>query len=169
MHGNTVKIVDGEIWAKCISVSKGYYNDKEETEKTFQDGWFKTGDLGSIDSDNFIFISGRKKNLIILNNGKNVSAEELEALLYKIPDVTEAVVYGKNNKIVAEIFSESNNGLTNVEITKETNLKNDLGLNSLDLANLVCAVEDEFNIEIPDRTIKDLKTIEDIINLINSQ
>lgn len=109
VHGNTVKIVDGEIWAKGISVSKGYYNDKEETEKTFQDGWFKTGDLGSIDSDNFIFISGRKKNLIILNNGKNVSAEELEALLYKIPDVTEVVAYGKNNKIVAEIFSESNN------------------------------------------------------------
>lgn len=109
VQGNTVKIVDGKIWAQGTSVAKGYYNDIEETAKSFQDGWFKTGDLGSIDNDNFIFILGRKKNLIILNNGKNVSAEELETLIYKILDVSEVVVYGKDNKIIAEIFSENDN------------------------------------------------------------
>lgn len=109
VQGNSVKIVDGEIWAKGISVSKGYYKDTEETEKSFWDGWFKTGDLGSIDSDNFVFISGRKKNLIILNNGKNVSAEELETIIYKIPSVSEVIVCGKNNRIIAEIFSETDN------------------------------------------------------------
>lgn len=99
-----VKIVDGEIWAKGVSVATGYYNNAEETKKSFCEGWFKTGDLGYVDKDGFIFITGRKKNLIILDNGKNVSAEELEELLYNIPYITETVVYGKNNLIMAEIY-----------------------------------------------------------------
>lgn len=109
VEGNDVKIVDGEIWAKGISVTKGYYNDPEETEKSFENGWFKTGDLGYVDEDGFLFITGRKKNLIILDNGENVSAEELEALIYKIIDVDEVIVYGKENKIIAEIFTETDN------------------------------------------------------------
>lgn len=122
VQGNDVKIVDGEIWAKGISVSNGYYNDLEETEKSFVDGWFKTGDLGYIDNDNFVFISGRKKNLIILNNGKNVSAEELETLIYNVSGVSEVIVYGKENRIVAEIFSETKNfNLIKSEIDKINN------------------------------------------------
>lgn len=60
-------------------------------------------------------------------------------------------------------------GLTDVEITKETNLKNDLGLNSLDLANLVCAVEEKFDIEIPDEYLKKIKTVNDVITFIENQ
>lgn len=67
-----------------------------------------------------------------------------------------------------EIFIEST-GITDIEITKGTNLKNDLGLNSFDLAQLVCAIEDEFDIEIPDRAIKDFKTVGDVIAFIEKQ
>lgn len=106
VDGNEVKIVDGEIWARGVSVSKGYYNNPIETEKSFENGWFKTGDLGWIDEDEFVFLNGRKKNLIILNTGENISAEELELMLQKIADVNEVIVYAENNRIVAEIFSE---------------------------------------------------------------
>jgi len=99
-----VKIVDNEIWAKGVSVSTGYYKNPEETEKSFCNGWFKTGDLGYVDKDDFVFITGRKKNLIILDNGKNVSAEELEELIYKIPYVAETIVYGVDNLITAEVY-----------------------------------------------------------------
>ena len=102
-----VKIVDGEIWAKGISISSGYYKNEIETSKSFQDGWFKTGDLGYIDKDKFVYITGRKKNLIILDNGKNVSAEELEDLIYKIAYVSEVLVYGENGLIIAEIYIDS--------------------------------------------------------------
>lgn len=108
VEGNCVKIVDGEIWAKGTSVSQGYYNDPESNAESFEGGWFKTGDLGSVDKDNFLYITGRKKNLIILNNGKNVSAEELENRLYQIPCVNEVIVYGESDKIIAEIYSEDN-------------------------------------------------------------
>lgn len=102
-----LKTVDGEIWAKGISVSVGYYNNPTETEKAFYNGWFKTGDLGYVDEDGFVFLTGRKKNLIILDNGKNVSAEELEDYICQIPYISEAIVYGKNNLIVAEIYIDS--------------------------------------------------------------
>ena len=99
-----VKSVDGEIWAKGTTISSGYYNNEKATEKSFSDGWFKTGDLGYVDDDGYVFITGRKKNLIILSNGENVSAEELEARLYEIPYITEAIAYAKEGKIVAEIY-----------------------------------------------------------------
>lgn len=99
-----VKSVDGEIWAKGSTVSSGYYNDEERTAESFEDGWFKTGDLGYVDKDGFVFITGRKKNLIILSNGENVSAEELEELIHKLPYVDEVIVYGKDDKITAEIY-----------------------------------------------------------------
>lgn len=123
VEGNSVKIVDGEIWATGMSVSKGYYNDPEETKKSFVDEWFKTGDLGCIDNDNFVFIYGRKKNLIILNNGKNVSAEELETLIYHIDNVIEVVAYGKDNKIIAEIYCEPKScNFIETEISKLNNM-----------------------------------------------
>lgn len=116
-----VKIVDGEIWAKGVSVSTGYYKNQKDTEKSFCDGWFKTGDLGYVDKDGFVFITGRKKNLIILNNGKNVSAEELEELIYKIPYVNEVIVYGSNNLIIAEVYIDKES----YSVT-ETQLKSDV-------------------------------------------
>lgn len=87
----------GEIQVKGDNVMLGYYKDPVNTRKTFtEDGWFRTGDLGYIDRDQFLYINGREKNLIILSNGKNVCPEEIEDVIVgKIPYVQEAVVFAK--------------------------------------------------------------------------
>lgn len=95
----------GEIYIKGTNVMVGYYNDEEATKEAFDDGWFKTGDLGYVDKDGFLFVTGRLKNLIILSNGKNVSAEELEEkLLDEVSYISEVIVYDENDKITAEIY-----------------------------------------------------------------
>jgi len=99
-----VKIIDGEICVKGESVMLGYYNDPQATKEAFCNGWFKTGDLGYIDEDGFLFVTGRKKNIIVLSNGINVYPEELETRIQNIDHVVEVVVYQENNMIVAEIF-----------------------------------------------------------------
>lgn len=104
LPGMDVKIVDkdedgiGEICLKGDNVMLGYYNNPEETAKVIKDGWFYTGDQGYIDDEKFIYITGRKKNVIIASNGKNVFPEELEYLLSKIPCVTESMVWGAEEK-----------------------------------------------------------------------
>lgn len=85
----------GEIVAKGPNVMLGYYEMPEETAAVLKDGWFYTGDLGRIDEDGFIFITGRKKNVIVLKSGKNVYPEELEELVAKLPYVNEVLAYGK--------------------------------------------------------------------------
>ncbi len=94
----------GEIYVKGTNVMVGYYNDPEATAAAFDGEWLKTGDHGRIDEDGFLFIVGRKKNLICLSNGKNVSPEELENKLLKIEYVNEVLVYVEDNRIVAEFF-----------------------------------------------------------------
>ena len=99
-----VKIVDkdengvGEIAVKGDSVMLGYYNNEEANKEVFQDGWFLTGDLGYMDEDEFLHIVSRKKNVIVLKNGKNIYPEELENLINKIPGVKESFVYGKPDR-----------------------------------------------------------------------
>lgn len=100
------KIVDDEIWVKGSSVMMGYYKMPEETAETLVDGWLKTGDLGYVDEDNFVYITGRKKNLIILANGENVSPEEIENQLVKADLVKEVIVREKGTVIQAEIFPD---------------------------------------------------------------
>ena len=85
----------GEIIAKGPNVMLGYYENEEETKKVLKDGWFYTGDLAYIDKEGFIFITGRKKNVIVLKNGKNIYPEELETLVGQLPYVAENMVYGK--------------------------------------------------------------------------
>ena len=97
----------GEIYVRGANVMKGYYNDPEATAEAFDGDWFKTGDFGRIDEDGFLFFVGRKKNLIVLSNGKNVSPEELEDKLVSIDYVKEVVVYGENDKITAEFFLDT--------------------------------------------------------------
>ena len=100
----------GEICVKGDIVMLGYYKNEQATKEAFDGEWFKTGDLGYLDQDGFLFISGRKKNLIVLSNGKNVYPEELEfALLTQIPYVKETVVYARDNEIIAEVFLDVEN------------------------------------------------------------
>ena len=95
----------GEIYVKGTNVMVGYYNDEEATKEAFDNGWLKTGDLGYIDEDGFLFVTGRIKNLIILSNGKNVSAEELEEkIMNEITYISEIVVSEENDKIMAEVY-----------------------------------------------------------------
>ena len=72
------KTVDEELWVKGSSVMQGYYHMPEETAATLEDGWLKTGDLGYVDEDGYVYLTGRKKNLIITPNGENISPEEIE-------------------------------------------------------------------------------------------
>ena len=100
------KVVDNEIWVKGSSVMMGYYKMPKETAEALEDGWLKTGDLGYIDEDNFVYITGRKKNLIILANGENVSPEEIENQIAKEELVKEIIVREKDKVIQAEIFPD---------------------------------------------------------------
>lgn len=97
---------DGEILIRGDIVMLGYYKDPEATEAVMPDGWYATGDLGYLDGDGFLTLTGRKKNLIILSNGENVSPEELEAVFFRNDGVREVLVYERERMIVAEIYPE---------------------------------------------------------------
>ncbi len=83
----------GEITVKGPSIMLGYYENEEETKKVLKNGWFSTGDYGYMDEDGFLYITGRKKDIIVLKNGKNVYPQEIEFLINKIPYVIESLVY----------------------------------------------------------------------------
>lgn len=84
----------GELRVKGPNVMLGYYENEEETNKVIRDGWFYTGDLGYIDKDGFVFLTGRQKDMIVLKNGKKVFPEELETLINRLDLVEECIVYG---------------------------------------------------------------------------
>ena len=105
----------GEILVKGPNVMLGYYNNPEATKSAFKDGWFCTGDLGKFDKDGSLFITGRKKDLIVLSNGKKVFPEELEAILNKLDIVEESMMYESNDKICAKIvYSKDNPSVKNL-------------------------------------------------------
>ena len=126
---------EGEICVKGPNVMLGYYNNPEATAEVFdKDGFFHTGDYGKLDEEGWIYITGRKKNLIILSNGKNVYPEEIEADLQKVEGVCEVVVYAGESRvqkdkitIVAEIFPDADllkdKGITNAQEYFETQVK----------------------------------------------
>lgn len=101
---------DGEICVKGDIVMKGYYKDQERTDKVLKDGWFNTEDYGRINEKGQLIINGRKKNLIVLDNGKNIYPEELENYILSIPYVKEVIVKARKNKagqetaLIAEVF-----------------------------------------------------------------
>ena len=84
----------GEIIAKTPAIMLGYYNNDEATKEVIKNGFFYTGDLGYIDKDGFLFVTGRKKDMIVLKNGKKIFPEEIEILINKLPYVTESMVFG---------------------------------------------------------------------------
>lgn len=100
------KVVDNELWVRGSSVMMGYYQMPDKTEEALKDGWLLTGDLGYVDEEGFIYLTGRKKNLIITKNGENVSPEELENKIGSERIVQEILVREKNGVIEAEIFPD---------------------------------------------------------------
>ena len=113
-------IRNGELLVKGPTVFNGYYKNEEETRQAFtDDGYFKTGDLGYFDNDGFLYLTGRSKNLILLDNGENVSAEQLEDRFANEHAVKEVVCYGEGNAIVAEVFLDADylktNNITDID------------------------------------------------------
>ena len=100
------KTVDEELWVRGSSVMLGYYKMPEETAEALEDGWLKTGDLGYADEEGFVYLTGRKKNLIITKNGENVSPEELENKIGENRLVQEILVREQEGVIEAEIFPD---------------------------------------------------------------
>ena len=125
MKHTEVKIVDkdekgiGEIIVKGPNVMLGYYENEEATHAVMQDGWFHTGDLGYIDKDGFLFITGRKKDVIVLKNGKKVFPEELETLINRNEEIEESFVYGMPDKQDKSKIKVAVKVVYNKEIVKE--------------------------------------------------
>ena len=120
----------GELMAKGPSVMLGYYNNEEATKEALEpDGWFHTGDLARIDEEGFIFILGRKKSVIVLNNGKNVFPEEIETLFNKVEGIKESFVYEKKEadgdvKVCTEIVYDKDLIKELYNIEGEENIRN---------------------------------------------
>jgi long-chain acyl-CoA synthetase len=94
---------EGEICAKSPSVMMGYYKDEEKTNEVMENGWFLTGDLGHIDDDGFLFISGRSKNVIVGSNGENIYPEQIESIINQHEAVLDSLVMEKKGKLTAKI------------------------------------------------------------------
>jgi len=94
----------GEIWAKGQNIMLGYYKEPELTKQTItDDGWLKTGDLGKFDKDNYLYLKGRLKNMIVGNNGENIYPEEIESMINNFKHVVESLVVEKKGKLVAMV------------------------------------------------------------------
>ena len=123
---------DGEICVKGDIVMMGYYKDKERTERVLKDGWFNTEDYGRFNEKGLLIINGRKKNIIVLDNGKNIYPEEIESYILKVPYVSEVVVRGKKDEnghehsLMAEVFLNSEKVKELGEENIEETLKKDI-------------------------------------------
>ncbi len=131
-----VRIKNEEIQVKGSSVMAGYYKMPKETEETFDEGYLCTGDLGRIDEDGFLYITGRRKNLIILSNGENISPEEMEGQLAVNDLIAEIVVVGNGNYLTAHIFPDAD------EVAKKA-------LSEEDVRTELKQILDEYNKEQP--------------------
>ena len=117
-----IKLDNGEICMRGGDVMLGYYKDPKGTAEVIDaEGWFHTGDLARVDEDGYYFLTGRKKNVIILDSGENVSPEELEGLLEKCPAVKECLVKEKGKKICAVVYCEEADQQTVRDFITETN------------------------------------------------
>lgn len=95
---------EGEVLIKSTTLMLGYYENEEATNEAIKDGWFNSGDIGYLDKDGFLFITGRSKNVIVTQNGKNIYPEEIEMMLGKISEIKECMVYGKEEEKGKELI-----------------------------------------------------------------
>jgi len=124
---------EGEIWARGPNIMKGYYKDPGMTAEVLtSDGWFKTGDLGVLDKNNYLFIKGRLKNMILGASGENIYPEEIESVINNFRFVTESLVIQQKGKLVALVH------LNMEELEKKyQNLKQDVARQKQDMANML--------------------------------
>ena len=102
--GLDVKIAGGELYLRSESLMMGYYDDEEGTGKVLREGWYATGDLCRMDEEGYLYLTGRKKNLIILSNGENISPEAIEKKLYRWEEIGEALVKAEGDLIAVSVF-----------------------------------------------------------------
>ena len=134
------KTGEGEIWARGPNVMRGYYKDPEMTKEVLtRDGWFKTGDLGSMDRNNYLFIKGRLKNMILGASGENIYPEEIESVINNFRFVVESLVIQQKGKLVAYVH------LNMEELEKKyQNLKQDMAKQYEDKKNEILAEIQEY-------------------------
>ncbi len=116
------KTGEGEIWVKGDNVMKGYYKDPDRTKEMFsEDGWLKTGDLGYMDNDGYLYIIGRLKNVIVGPSGENIYPEEIESKINQYDDVLESLVYQENGQLIARVhlnYEELDSEFKNKKMTE---------------------------------------------------
>lgn len=137
----------GEIFIKGDSVMPGYYKNQKLTEDSFEDGWFKTGDIGSFDDDGFLHINGRMKNVIISKNGENVYPEEIEDILNRNPFIQESMVYGQQDEKHTEVIAAQI--VTDAEAFIEYSEKNKVSITTELINEIIAEAVKEINKEIP--------------------
>ena len=113
-------VTPGVLWVRGDNVTSGYYKNEEATRAAFDGKWFNTGDICNVDSDGFIYIRGRDKNMILGPSGQNIYPEEIEQKLNNMPYVSESLAVDEDHKIVALIYPDFENarkqGMTDAEI-----------------------------------------------------
>ncbi|MFA7228062.1 MAG: AMP-binding protein [Melioribacteraceae bacterium] len=136
---------EGEILIKGPNVMKGYYRDPEKTKEVFtDDGWFKSGDLGVIDEDGYLFIKGRSKNVIIGSNGKNIYPEEIESIINEFPYVLESLVIDRGDQLIAKVYLNYDEIEQEFRIQKLTEVKARELTNKI-LADLLIQINERVN------------------------
>lgn len=140
--------ITGEIQVRGENVMKGYYKNEEATREVFtQDGWLKTGDLGTIDANGFIYIRGRSKTMLLSSNGQNIFPEEIEAKLNNLPFVLESLVIERNKKLVALVYPDYES-LDSLGLNTPENLKTVMDENLKNLNKLVGNYEQVSKIQL---------------------
>ncbi len=137
----------GEIYIKGSSVMLGYYKNQKLTDDAFDDGWFRTGDIGFFDEDGFLHINGRQKNVIISKSGENVFPEEIEDILNRNPFVQESMVYGEQDEKHTEIIAVQI--VTDAEAFIEYSEKNKVKITPELVNDIIGEAVKETNKELP--------------------
>lgn len=152
----------GEIQVRGENVMSGYYKNPEATKEVFtEDGWLRTGDLGTMDTDGNIFIRGRLKSMILSSSGQNIFPEEIEAKLNNMPFIIESLIIERNKKLVALVYADYE-ALDSLGLNQEVHLQTIMNENLKNLNNIIAAYEKVSQIQLyptefektPKRSIK---------------